>query len=408
MQALSEDELALIFSFLSWKEILKVRVCNKWRAASKLTLVPPSSIEIRGMEKPELYVKTQAKYQKLPQIIEALPNLQQLSLYENDDVKFQDGEDAQVWGYIRVHETTPVIDLECISRLKNLRKLFLEGIDLNGRYPFLFNFPRLQQLRIYGVGFLQWDLSMISNFPELQDLYVAHNHRLTGEIKSLRVLKNTLQKVVIATCSEVEGDLMDLADFPHLEELSLVNTKVKGDLRKIRENHFPKIKRLDLPDGVYGGGSFDRITEAPDIMRAMFCLKKRSPTLFAVGRRMLSHDSPDRYEVDCHHSREPPFWLEFVKVGPRSGWRWTNCVNGGDCEIHWLEEEPDQDSQEYSQYLEALEKEQPDFYKGFYQPPNVDQHEQLLRDIPLHPVLQRMENQRRMQQRHMNMFGFGF
>jgi len=404
MEALSEDELALIFSFLSWKEILKVRVCNKWRAASKLTLVPSSSIEIRGMEKPELYVKTEAKYQALPQIIEALPNLQQLSLYENDDLKFQDGEDARVFGF-GVHKTTPVIDLECIARLQNLRRLFLERIHLNGRYPFLFNFPRLQQLRIYGVGFLQWDLSMISNFPELQDFYVAHNHRLTGEIKSLRVLKNTLRNVVIATCSEVEGDLMDLADFPHLEEICLVNTKVKGDLRQIRENHFPKIKDLNLPDGVYGGGSFDRITEAPEIMRVMFDLKKRSPTLFPYGRFMLSHDSPDTYEVNCHHSREPPFWIEFVKIGPRSGWRWTNCVHGGDCEIHWLEEEPDQNSQEYSQYLEAMEKEQPGFYKGFYQPPTVEQHQQLLRDIPLDPVLQMMENQRRMQQ---NMFGFGF
>ena len=167
---------------------------------------------------------------------------------------------------------------------------------------------------------------MLSGFPVLEDFYVAHNPYLTGNVKSLRALKNTLREVTIAGCHDVEGDLMAFGDFGLLEKLCLINTKVRGDIREIQERHFPRLKKLDLPDGVYGGGSFDRIADAPEVMHAMFCLKKRIPTLFESRRWKLSNESPDRYETIVHHSREPPFWVEFFKADTRTGWNWTNTV----------------------------------------------------------------------------------
>jgi hypothetical protein len=50
--------------------------------------------------------------------------------------------------------------------------------------------------------------------------------RLTGNIKSLRVLKNTLEEAKIHDCDNIEGDPTDLDDFPHLKVLDLKNAVV--------------------------------------------------------------------------------------------------------------------------------------------------------------------------------------
>jgi hypothetical protein len=54
---------------------------------------------------------------------------------------------------------------------------------------------------------------------------------LTGNISSLRLLKDTLEKVIIDDCNRVEGNFMDLTEFPHLKELNLDATAVRGDIR---------------------------------------------------------------------------------------------------------------------------------------------------------------------------------
>ncbi len=399
----SRDELATIFSFLHWKDIFRARVCKKWKEATEQTFVAPTSTNQRGWEVPEINVHTWYMYIALPWLVKALPNLQQLRLAGTglgERFLFQEGEDPESrHGLSALHEPsanspTPLkIDLSIISKFNNLQHLYLEKLDvLNGKYPFFFQFPRLQKLRIYGGSFLRWDLEMLSGLPMLQDLYVAHNHRLTGNIKSIRVLKKTLRKLTIASCWKVEGDLMELADFEHLEEVSLVNTKVTGDIREIKDDAFPKLIELDLPDGVYGGTRFDHIREAPELMRALYCLIKRKPTLFQTRRWGLNRESEEFYEANCHHTRDPPFHVEFKKVGKRQGWKWTNCVNGGDCEMNWLDPEPDKNSDDYADYVKELKeanRREVGFYRGFHEPPSEEEHRQLCRDIPLDPMLTR-------------------
>ena len=75
---------------------------------------------------------------------------------------------------------------------------------------------------------------------------------MTGDIRSLRVLKDRLEKVIIHCCPNVEGNLMDLADFPHLEQLDLHKTAVTGDIRDIGCNDFSQMEYLDLPKSVNG------------------------------------------------------------------------------------------------------------------------------------------------------------
>ncbi len=132
---------------------------------------------------------------------------------------------------------------------------------MNGRYPFLFNsFPLLEKLRIQNCYSLKWDLEMLTAFPLLTELYCDINGDLTGNISCLRVLKDTLEKVHIVGSHKVEGNFMDLADFPHLKELVFDNTAyagdeyfrataVTGDIRDIGENDFSSLEVLTLPKG---------------------------------------------------------------------------------------------------------------------------------------------------------------
>jgi len=97
---------------------------------------------------------------------------------------------------------------------------------------------------------------MLAGMPALKELYSEGISLLTGNIKSLRVLKDTLEKVDFSFCFYVEGNFMDLADFPHLKELNLDDTTaVRGDIRDIRDINFPKLEQLTLPKTSMVGGA---------------------------------------------------------------------------------------------------------------------------------------------------------
>ena len=104
---------------------------------------------------------------------------------------------------------------------------------------------------------------------------------MTGNIESLRVLKDTLEVVRINYCGDVEGNFMDLADFPHLKELNLDATAVRGDIRNFGEDHFPALESLSLPDIVYGGRghALQRISDAPEVISTLYSIRKQRPTL---------------------------------------------------------------------------------------------------------------------------------
>jgi hypothetical protein len=91
---------------------------------------------------------------------------------------------------------------------------------------------------------------MLAGMPMLKELVCINNDHLTGNVNSLRVIKNTLEKVEIGGCQYVEGNFMDLADFPHLKELDLEGTAVTGDIRDIGKNDFSSLEHLKLPHGV--------------------------------------------------------------------------------------------------------------------------------------------------------------
>jgi hypothetical protein len=370
------DIIEIILGFLPPIEIMLLRrVCVVWKEAARNTIVPTSDY---------FYFRVDSlnRYNAMRVMTRAMPNLQQITIDHlgEDWHRWSDGEDPdEEYAHRTADYTTH--DIEIISNFSKLRVLEIDNV-LNGRYPFLFNsFPLLQKLSVCSY-YLKWDLNMLAGFPVLKELECQHQPRLTGNISSLRALKNTLVKITIDGCDHVEGSIMDLADFPHLKELNLDHTAVTGDIRDIGENDFSLLEELTLPMTVYGGrgSKLQRIADAPDLMRAIYLLKKQRPALFGIDNWywILSRRSPDWYE-SVDEDYPTPFFINFVKAGSRTGYRWLSHF-GNPCEVNWLDPEPDRESSDYEEYIQRLREMNwvLTTYRGFHQPPTEEEYNRLI------------------------------
>jgi hypothetical protein len=177
------------------------------------------------------------------------------------------------------------------------------------------------------------------------------------------------------------------SDFPHLKVLDLQRTAITGDIRDVGENDFSSLEQLTLPKGVYGGKEgckFQNISDAPDVVRAVYLLKKQRPALkMEDWYGVLSRDSPEWYESAGEYHVSPPFSIHFVKAGPRVGYRWTtSChMRNEPCEVNWLDPEPDRKSIDYEEYIARLqeinENDEVKLYRGFHQPPTEEEYNRL-------------------------------
>jgi hypothetical protein len=361
MVELGVDQIACILSFLPPWVIMCARCVSKnWREAATITIVPPVDFRVNSVE----------KYNAMTVMTRALPNLQQITIGRpGNGHKWSDGEDPDEEYAARTANRISV-DIGIISNFSKLRILVLVHYGFNGRYPFLFSsFPLLQNLTIFCCYHLKLDLGMLAELPSLKELNCSYNYELTGNINSLRVFKDTLKHVEIQYCDNVEGNFMDLADFPHLKMLDLVDTAVTGDIRDIGEHDFSSLELLFLPDGVY---EFQHIVDGPDLIRTFYHLKKQRPALKMNRYGALSKDSPDWYEgVD--DIVFPPLWILFVEAGSRIGYRWGTEFHEYCCEVNWLDPEPDSESSAYGDYVKAMrELESQKFYGGFHEPPTEE------------------------------------
>jgi hypothetical protein len=406
---LSADEvvITIIFSFLPPVDILRARVCTTWRDAAKKTLVPLTEFVINSVR----------SYNAMRVMSTVLPKLQQLTISDPGfGHKYIDGEDPdEYWLHLLPTELT-TLDIDIISNFSKLRSLTIFDAPLNGRYAILFNFPLLQKLTISGCSDLKWDLEMLEGLPMLKELKCGKIPQLSGSLGSLRVLRDTLETVIIVDCPGVEGNLMDLADFPRLKNLDLRSTtNVRGDIRDIGEHDFPVLGSLFLPKSVCGGieYEFEHVADVSNFMQAIHLLLQRSPTIFGESdlrlradtsklfveesellskafNWTLSKDSPDWYdwEIGCP---PPPFYLQFIQAGSRLGWSWCSSFRRGDhsCEINWLDPEPSSDSSDYEAYIEELRRidyieelqrieghrnRDRDFYRGYHRPPTEQEY----------------------------------
>ena len=164
-----------------------------------MTIVPPT----------DFWVNSVNNYNAMRVMTTELPNLQQITIGRlGIGHKYSDGEDPdERYAARTAHWTT--YDIGIISSFSKLRKLGISASELNGRYPFLFNsFPLLQKLRIQSCEYLKWDLEMLVGLPLLKELDCVHNYDLTGNINSLRVLKDTLENVTIDRCENLATNIL--------------------------------------------------------------------------------------------------------------------------------------------------------------------------------------------------------
>ena len=162
------------------------------------------------------------------------------------------------------------------------------------------------------------------------------------------------------------------------------------DIRDIGANDFSKLEDLFLPSTIYGGDDYElqRISDAPELMRALNLLKKHHPSLVSEDwAGNLSEDSPDWYWYDWGEEMDengvsPPFCVSLVVAGTRIGYQWKNEFRKHHCEVNWLDSEPDKDSSEYGKYIAELQEieNQVDFYKGYYQPPSREEYIRLVEE----------------------------
>ena len=245
---------------------MHARVCSTWREAAKKTLVPLS----------ELVIDRVSSFNAMRVMSTALPNLQQISIHHlGPQQRFINGEDPGK-GIAAATADYTIHDIDILSNFRKLRFLNFFKVPLNGRYPVLFDFPLLRVLRIYDCAHLKLDLEMlVEGLPSLEELDI--DAYLTGNINSLRVLRDTLKKVCIEDCRKIRGTFMDLADFPCLKELHLYATTVTGDIRDINGSDFPALERIRLPKTVAGGldYEFQNISEVPSFMHAIHLLMQR-------------------------------------------------------------------------------------------------------------------------------------
>jgi hypothetical protein len=378
----------------------------------KITLVPISRINLQtppepitadndyGYEEeeaaeakiqPEFFIQTRAHGKALSWICDALPMLQcvhcDFSLRRTPTEFFQvcRGQFSNPNPNMDFFGDEARVSIRPIAKFQQLRILSLRRMGLHGQYPFLFNFPELRTLDVSGIAGLRWDLTMLKGLPKLEKLACMYNHSLTGDLKSLRVIMNSLSEICLFGCERVGGSLMTLADFPKLQKIDLMVTKVTGDIREIGPNDFSSIQEMELCDTIHGGGELMKIEDAPEIMLARSNLKKRHPSLFQDKQLFLSHLSPQYYDYYTgHRSRDPPLRVEFVKAGSRLGWRWTNCEKGGSCETQWLDPEPNSTDEGYEKYLQELKHtKNVDIYRGFKRPPNEEEHMRRCAEVPL-------------------------
>jgi len=386
IESLSGDVLANIFGFLLPQEIMNARVNRKMREAAKITIVPPTY---------EFVVDSVKRYNAMNVMATALPNLPKIILGDLESaIKYVDGEDPDEELAARTANAT-AHDIGIIANFTNLRELqiasSLFGGQLNGRYPCFFNFPLLQMFSVdgrFGSNHLKFDLEMLAGLPSLKVFDCGLQKYLTGNLSSLRVLKNTLEYVCIESSGPIKGNFMDLADFPHLEVLDLRDTAVTGDIRDIGEEDFPSLKLLALPKGVNGGSEreFQRISDAQDVVRIPYLFQKQRPEIVLKDwyAKLSSNDVPDIYEIneslyDIAIDQYAPIFISLVRAGNRLGYQWTTSSEDSSCEVNWLDPEPDRESSDYRTYMEELQKieGQVTTFKGFHQPPTQEEFERI-------------------------------
>jgi hypothetical protein len=349
------DVLANILSYLPWREVLKCRMVSpEWRDAVLSTPVQ------------EIVVDTLDLAHELPSLAVVMPGLQKLKLLSPLD-----------------YNDTFIVDDEVLSLARGFRQLTsleMGKTTLRTCAPRIMHLHNLETLDLGWNERLVWDLADLSAIPRLKNLLCIFNIELTGDLIILQALSRTLVALNLLGCKRIVGNLQTLVSFPRLEKLNVYGTKVTGDVRKIGSPDFPCLKKIRLGEHVYGGSTVNRIVDAPEVMEAWHRFEIRNPGIWTRQNcPKFALEAPERQRY-LPSFAAVPFSLEMIRCGPRYGWRWTNRIKKGHCEIHWFDVEPRPDDNGYDLYvrdLAAVMNGIPAFYRGLLVPPSPEEYHRI-------------------------------
>ena len=148
IRGMNNQLIASMLGFLNYRDIMRSRICcSKFRDAAKSTIVPWANDTWKRRRDTKFTVESVRAYKAMVTMSEALPKLQQLDIRNIGKNKYRDGNDPIEEEATRTASWT-VYDIQMISNFRELRELDVSSSRLNGKYPFLFEFPLLEVLRI--------------------------------------------------------------------------------------------------------------------------------------------------------------------------------------------------------------------------------------------------------------------
>ena len=372
IDAVGVDELALALTFLGWKEVVRSRVCRKFKDAAAMAFTGERAVAC--------HVETVSDYRSLPMMARAFPDLSKLWIGSaNNTLHFRDG-DEPIQGHGERPPGTQQLDFDALSAFSNLRELYLCAVEANGRYPrLLSSFHGLQVLVIHLNANMKVDLSDFRHCHQMRRLFLCgdiEDQLVTGDIGILSEMQN-LESISINCSPGVTGDIMQLAGSSSLSSLSLLSTGVKVNFDSIENRAFPNLKRLTASGSV----TIASVDDARSAVASLYRLEKRGIRVKGTSIS-LRKDSPDSYRMyivpQSNNPEEwiyPPHNIEVVRAGPRVGWRWCGGCDLSNCEINWLDPVPAQSSEDYSVYVSVMATlETTSLFKGFYDHPSEEEY----------------------------------
>ena len=75
---------------------------------------------------------------------------------------------------------------------------------------------------------------MLAGLPSLKEFVVYRDQNVTGNLRSLRMIKDNLEEISITNCPNFVGDLDMLEGFSSLRELTLFNMPLSGNISSLR------------------------------------------------------------------------------------------------------------------------------------------------------------------------------
>ena len=121
------------------------------------------------------------------------------------------------------------------QELTNLEALNLQNTNTFGEIGVLRRNTKLKHLNLAGT-WTRGNLGALRNLVELTYLNLGSYKGIRGNLSSLK--KATRLKKLILDNTEVDGDVMALEDATELTHLNLANTRVVGDLSRLRVENF--------------------------------------------------------------------------------------------------------------------------------------------------------------------------